>query len=105
MDSTWKLLLGRLHEAVALLLLLAIGLGCASLVSHKWLTQLHGATAARLLSNFQAVSTWMLAVAIFYAFRSDPLLHGIGRPPAPDRSLTCAQQRGPLLMPPALPVS
>lgn len=73
-----KLLLGRLHEAVAILLLLAIGLGCASLVSHKWLTQLYGATAARLLSNFQAVSTWMFAVAIFYAFRTDPLLHGIG---------------------------
>jgi formate hydrogenlyase subunit 3/multisubunit Na+/H+ antiporter MnhD subunit len=77
-DSMRKLLFGRLHEAVALLLLLAIGLGCASLVSHKWLTRLYGATAARLLSNFQAVSTWMLAVAIFYASRADPLLHGIG---------------------------
>jgi hypothetical protein len=51
------------------------------------LIQLYGATATRLLSNFQLVVVWVLAVALFYSFDSHPLLHGIGAP-------RCAAVRG-----------
>lgn len=53
----------------------------AAVMRPQVLIQLYGATATRLLSNFQLVVVWVLAVALFYAFDSHPLLHGIGAPP------------------------
>ena len=79
MDSVRKLLTGGLHEAVGLCLLLSVVLGGLGQTMHKSLTRRFGATATRLLSNFQAVVAWVFAVALFYLFRNDPVLGGIGR--------------------------
>ena len=77
-DSARKLLAGELRGAVAALLLLAVAAGAASHWLHKLLTRLYGATATRLLSSLQLVAAWALAVALFRACGSDPLLRGIG---------------------------
>ena len=78
MDSVRKLFTSQLRGAIALLLLLAILLGSAHNWMHKHITFLYGAMSTRLLCNLQLVSTWFLAVALFYTFDSDPLLHGMG---------------------------
>ena len=45
-----------MHEAVSLLLLLSMVFGATGQTMHKALTRRFGATATRLLSNFQATS-------------------------------------------------
>ena len=70
----------------------AVAAGAASQWLHKLLTRLYGATATRLLSSLQLVAAWALDVALFQAFRPDPLLRGIGRP-APARN-RCGQGEG-----------
>ena len=80
MDSVRKLLTCQLRGVIAALLLLAILLGSLHNWLHKHITFLYGAMTTRLLSNFQLVSSWFLAVAIFYTFDSDPLFHGLGNP-------------------------
>lgn len=78
MDSVRKLLAGERHEAVALCLLLSLVLGGLGQTLHKALTQRFGATATRLLTNLQAVVAWVIAVALFYALRDDPVFGGVG---------------------------
>ncbi len=78
MDSVRKLFTGELRGAVALLILVATVLGSAHNWMHKHITFLYGAMTTRLLSNLQLVAAWFLAVAVYYAFDSDPLLHGVG---------------------------
>ena len=53
-DSIRKLLTGGMHEAVGFLLLLSVVFGGMGQTMHKALTRRFGATATRLLSNFQA---------------------------------------------------
>ena len=88
-DSVRKLLTGGLHEAVALCLLLSIVFGGLGQTMHKSLTRRFGATATRLMSNLQAVVAWVFAIALFYTFRDNPLLGGIGeiRKLVPERNI------------------